>query len=122
MMALNLLWDPNMSDGHVWIAYFDCEGFEAIIDVTANQQEAMLKKLTGDVYTQIPLEQMTMRARFNGHRSPEIWGFTADTEITEDALRHWADTNPQSFANWLRKNGTNIWGKPDPLKQRVVIT
>lgn len=111
-----------MSDGHVWIAYFDCEGFEAIIDVTTNQQEAMLKKLAGDGYTQIPLEQMTMRARFNGHRSPEIWGFTADPEITEDALRNWADTSPQSFANWLRKNGTKIWGTPDPLKQRVVIT
>lgn len=110
------------TESNIWIAYFDTDGFEGIFNVTEDAQSAMLDKLSGGSgESKIPLNQMMLRARFNGHRHPEIWTFNASAEIDEESLRMSADDNPQWLADWIRTHGTQIGGESPKTRQRQRI-
>lgn len=100
-----------MSDNFRYITLFDNLGFESIIDITCDdavRAEAVLydepdplKGITSLV------SSMTLRARFNLHRSPEIWVFWSD--VDEDSLFKMAKENPQAMADLIRSKGVSVY-------------
>lgn len=94
-----------------YLTLFDNLGFESIIDITcdnASRAEAVLydeddpeKKITSLV------NKMTLRARFNPHRNPEIWIFWSD--VDENTLFTAAQISPQEMANLIRSKGVSVY-------------
>lgn len=50
------------------------------------------------------LTALTMRARMNSHRHYEIYVFTSDDNINSKDIKEWFESDPQSFADWVREN------------------
>jgi hypothetical protein len=50
------------------------------------------------------LTALKMRAMANSQRHYEIYVFTSEDDIGEADIKNWFDSDPQSFANWVRKN------------------
>lgn len=50
------------------------------------------------------LSYLKMRAQANDHRHYEIYVFTSTKDIGTAAIREWFERDPQSFADWVRKN------------------
>jgi hypothetical protein len=105
-----------------YLAYFDTDGFECVFNLTALEGECVMATLAGEQW-QLPfnLEAMKMRARFNGHRQPEIWFFNVDSELSENTVRQLAEENPQYLADFIRANGKNIYGRSNSADRKRVI-
>lgn len=89
------------------------EGVECLQDVTCYAPENFdtenaFAVLSGGAAQSNPLSgqihAMTMRARFNSQRFYEIYMFTSSDDVTEADMNSWADSSPQGFADWVRKN------------------
>lgn len=104
-----------------YLVYFDCNGFESIINITAHETEQIMATLRGEEY-RLPFNfnNMMFRARYNPQRSPEIWVFNADDEVDEESVWELANSNPQYLADFARENGTNLFGQKSSIKQRIV--
>ena len=50
------------------------------------------------------IEHLKLRARFNPQRHYEIYVFTSDDDLDEDAIKAWFESDPQGFADWVREN------------------
>lgn len=109
-----------MTKERKFIASWDCLGFECIIDVTSWERHSLLNSIAGKEIEPAPvnLHAMTMRARFNPQRSPEIWVFSTVDGITETELNQIAQDTPQVLVDLIRKRGTCLYDSP---KQKVVI-
>jgi hypothetical protein len=111
-----------------YIVSWDCEGVEFLDEITEYHPDNWAKK---NLFQSIKdskkidcnypnLFPITMRARFNGHRHYEIYVFTSEDDIGEEAIREWSDTDPQGFANWVREHHTQkLWD--DRAKKKPVI-
>lgn len=89
------------------------EGFECVQDITALMPDAFEKQqiievLSGKSKSKNPLNQqvfaMKMRAMTNTQRHYEIYVQSATDGIEEQDLRDWADSDPQSLVDFVRKN------------------
>ena len=96
----------------VFICYWDCNGFECIVDITSWENQSLLNTIAGKPLKKSPvnLNALTMRARFNPQRNPEIWTFNTDYKMTEDTLWQYADENPQALVDLIRQKGKKIYG------------
>lgn len=105
----------TMFEGKQWLVYWDNTGFEGIVDVGARLEKEAFDLLVHDKRQDQSISSiynmMTMRARFNPQRHPEIWTFTSNEDITEESLREVADRDPQWLVDWIRKNGTKMYGE-----------
>jgi hypothetical protein len=103
-----------------FIASWDCSGFECIVDCTSWERNSLLNVIAGKELTPAPvsLRALTMRARYNPQRSPEIWSFTTVDAITETELKELARDNPQQLVDLIRERGNCLYNSP---KQKVVI-
>lgn len=103
-----------MFEGKQWLVYWDNTGFEGIVDVGAHLEQEAFDLLVHEKRQQQSVSSiynmMTMRARFNPQRFPEIWTFTSTEDITEESLREVADRDPQWLVDWIRKHGTKMYG------------
>lgn len=100
-----------MEENFRYITLFDNLGFECIIDITCDdavRAEAVLYD-KDDPQKEIMqlINKLSLRARFNPHRNPEIWVFWSD--INEETLFRNAEKNPQGMADLIRKNGVNVY-------------
>ena len=50
------------------------------------------------------LSHLKMRAQMNSHRHYEIYVFTSNNDIGPKDIQDWFESDPQSFADWVRKN------------------
>lgn len=100
----------------VFIAYFDCLGFECILDATAHERKAIFSALKNEQQPRLPLPEMLLRAKFNPQRRPEIWMF--NSEIDLETLKEYAKEEPQFLANLIREKGNPLYTTP---KERSVI-
>lgn len=109
---------------------WDCEGFECVQDITAHHpdnfdKERLMEALKGNKISKNPLLQqlsaMTLRARFNSQRNPEIYIIGADDDIDIDAVRVWSETDPQGLVDWTRVNHFYAVWKGEARPDRVVI-
>ncbi len=66
------------------------------------------------------LTALKMRAQFNTHRHYEIYVFMSNDNIGPDDITAWFEKDPQSFADWVRKNHSyKVWD--DRATQKPVI-
>lgn len=103
------------SKEHMYVAYFDCLGFECLIDVTSYERKKLLYAISGDEKDRPPsfnMHHLMMRARFNPQRSPEIYIFTSD--VDQATLWELAEKNPQEMADLVRKHGRCVWKSKQP--------
>jgi hypothetical protein len=91
-----------------FIAYWDCNGFECVVDITSYERHKLLADIKGDIIV-APVNpfHLIMRARFNPQRSPEIWIFTS--EVEEATLKQLAEEQPQMLADLIRSHGKNLY-------------
>ena len=111
------------TDGNVFVFSFSREGFEAIVNLTAIDQEFVMAKLADEkMPTSVSniLNMMSTRARFNEHRGMEIWLVKLDEEITEEELVIMADNDPQAAADMARM-GECVFPNPYQVPKREVI-
>lgn len=103
-----------------YITLFDSEGFESIIDITCDVHHRAEAALCDEEDPQKEIaaliNKMTLRARFNPQRSPEIWVFWSD--IDEKTLYKSACENPQMMADLIRSKGVKLYG--DAKTKRVI--
>lgn len=100
-----------------FLAYWDCEGFECLIDITSRERQALMASLKGEDYKDdINLNLMMLRARYNPQRSPEIWVFTST--VDGDSLQELTQSDPQMLADLIRKHGNCVW-KNYPTKKVI---
>lgn len=106
-----------MSKDKKFLAYFDCEGFECLINISKHEDAMLLQTLKGEKVTdEIGLNSMILRARYNPQRSPEIWVFTST--VDEQTLQDLAKDEPQMLVDLIRKHGTSVW-KNHPVKRVI---
>lgn len=107
----------EQQETHHFLAMWDSWGFETIIDVTAEERDAVWSTLKGvPKQANIPYNAMLLRAKFNPQRSPEIYTFSASIDL--ETLRKYADESPQQLVNLIRDRGHKLYGEP---KQKDVI-
>ena len=100
---------------------WDTNGIEAIVPIGKMREENVVAKLSGgepehnigSIYN-----MLTMRARFNPQRSPQIWGINVNDEIDENTLRNIADTTPQVLVDLVKEKGVMFYG--DKLQKSVI--
>lgn len=100
---------------------WDTRGIEAIVPIGDMRSENIAAKLSGgkephnigSIYN-----MLTMRARFNPQRSPQIWGINVDDSITEETLRSIADTTPQVIVDLVKEKGVMFYG--DKMQESVI--
>lgn len=90
-----------------YVAYFDCLGFECILDATAHDRKKTWNALQNKTTARFPLNELIIRARLNSQRSPEIWSFWSEIEL--DTLKKYATEMPQQFAALIRENGNPLY-------------
>ena len=102
---------------HMFVAYWDCNGFECVVDINSYERHKLLADIKGDsIKSPINLSYLTMRARFNPQRSPEIWLFTS--EVDEATLQELAEEQPQMLADLIRSHGKNLY-KSKTLEPKI---
>jgi len=107
----------NKAKNHLFLAMWDCLGFETIIDVTEREQVAVWDKLQGkEAEVSIPFNAMMLRARLNPQRNPEIYSFNSDVDL--ETLIEFSKSSPQELVNKIRKHGKKLFGE---IKQKEVI-
>ena len=99
-----------------YVAYFDCLGFECILDASKHDKKKIWNALQDKPHERFPLNEMILRAQFNPQRSPEIWSFWSEVDI--ETLRQYAKDIPQELADSIRNCGTLLFTSP---KQNQVI-
>lgn len=100
-----------MAKEEKFIAMFDCNGFECIINITTDERKHFLSALKNEEFkTDIPLQQMMLRARYNPQRSPEIWSFIST--VSEESLLDIACESPQALVDLIRSHGVAIYTTP----------
>ena len=103
----------------VYICSWDCNGFESITDMTSWEKNCLVDMIAGKELKDPPvsLHALTLRARFNPQRNPEIWSFNTTQDIDTDMLWELAEKNPQSLVDMIRKNGKCLYRLPtsDPV-------
>ena len=100
-----------MTKERIFIAFWDCLGFEAIVDFTSWERQSLLDDIAGKQRKPAPvnLHAMMLRAKSNPQRSPEIWSFTTVEGISEADLKDIAQENPQYLVDIIRENGTCLY-------------
>jgi hypothetical protein len=110
-------------DGNVFVFSFSQEGFEAIVNLSAINEQYIMDKLADKTSKQSVnsiLSMMEVRARFNAQRKMEVWLVKLDEEFTEEDLLAWADEDPQGVAD-LARMGEAVFGG-DVARERQVIS
>ena len=99
------------SKNRVYICYWDCYGFETIKDCTSWERDSLLNTIAGKPLKPAPvnLQSLTLRAKFNPQRNPEIWIFNTSEEIDEDTLWEYAKENPQGLVDLIREKGKAVY-------------
>lgn len=104
-----------------FLAMWDCNGLECLIDITDLEGDAMIAGLKGESFkAPFNIGMMIMRARFNTQRSYEIYTFETESDIDYDCVKDMFDNTPQVIVDAVRKNGNKIYS--DYSKKEKVIS
>jgi hypothetical protein len=113
-----------------YLVSWDCEGVEFFKEITDDHPDNWAKshlfdsiKASQKIQKQpsFNLTALTMRARFNSQRHYEIYVFTSEDDTGPDDITAWFKTDPQSFADWVRKNHSyKVWDDRATKKAAIV--
>lgn len=110
-----------MTQQNKFLAMWDCNGLECLIDITDLEGDAMMAGLKGESY-KVPfnLSMMLLRARVNSQRSYEIYSFTTDSTLGYDEVKAVFEDDPQTIVDLIRKQGNMIFS--DYTTKKKVIS
>lgn len=89
---------------------WDTAGVEAIVPIGEWREANIAAKLSGQDEPHnigATYNTLMLRARFNGHRSPQVWGVNVHDSITEADLRSLSD---QQLVDLVRSKGVKFFG------------
>lgn len=102
-----------------FIVSWDCEGVEFFEEITEHHPDNWAKNHLFDTIKQnrkvgkdlsFNLAHLKMRAQINSHRHYEIYVFSSTADIGPEDIQQWFNTDPQGFADWVRKNHSyQVW-------------
>jgi hypothetical protein len=96
---------------------------QAMFEVDNWEKDTVWKKLKEETVSKkpnpIPLQMLIMRARFNSHRSYEIYSFT--TDFTMDEVRKLFAKDPQPIVEWIRANGNKIYSDYVKNERKLIV-
>lgn len=113
-----------------YIVSWDCDGVEFFKDITGDhpdnwakqhlfdsikQSKVVKKKMSFDLFA------LKMRAMANSQRHYEIYVFTSEDDIGEADIKSWFDSDPQGFADWVRKNHSYMVYNNRATKKPVIV-
>lgn len=92
-----------------YLAYWDCTGFECIIDFTSYERKLMMAKIAGqrDPFPPVNPKHLILRAQANPQRFPEVWAFISDVDLED--LENIAKYDPQTLVNAIRETGNCLF-------------
>lgn len=111
---------PDENGIRYFIVSWDCDGVEYLEDITKHHPNNVARQVLFDAIKNGAVDEdssfgtlvnhLTLRARFNPHRNYEIYIFMASEGVTLKDIKQWTDEDPQSFADFVRKNYSGkIW-------------
>lgn len=109
---------------HTFAIMWDCDGLEAISDVTAVEQERawqMLQGFRNPPYKLPNIETWRMRAQANPQRNYEIYVLQAEPGITEEDIRSAFEASPQTIVDTIRKIGHAYYSNRLAGWDRVIV-
>ena len=106
-----------MTKASNFVAYWDCLGFEFIINTTKEDNQRLIDDLKGTASNSANWRHYSLlRAKFNPQRNPQIWGFSS--QMTEEELTEISKESPQELANLIKEMGWKIYSE---VPQKKVI-
>lgn len=96
---------------HTFLLSWDMTGIEAVIDVTAIEQERSWRVLKGesaDVDLNQLVNRILLRARFNSQRHYEVYTINVEDGIDENDVREMFENDPQGSAELIRSRGHKL--------------
>lgn len=114
-----------------FLAFWCAEGIEHLEEITHaapenTDLERAQARLEGSIFVDPAdavnsrVNAMQMRGRFNPQRQYELWGFRADDSVQFEDIEAWADTDAQSFVDWVRANGSKFLDDRHLEPRRVI--
>lgn len=109
---------------NIFLISWDCEGIEAIINVTDYEKAEMWAKLSNqDPPARLGsvVQHLMLRARHNSQRHYEIYTMTVEEGIGEEDVREMFENDPQGSADLIRDRGNKIYSdRVDNSKVKIV--
>jgi hypothetical protein len=97
---------------NVFLLSWDCEGLEAVVNVTEYEKATAWALLEGKQVTpelNSIVQRLLLRARANPQRHYEIYTMSAVNGISEKDIREMFDNDPQGSAELIRDRGNQIF-------------
>ena len=107
---------------HMFAVMWDCNGLEAIVDVTECQQQrawVMLKGIRNPPIEVPNLMHWKLRAQANPQRHYEIYVLEVQDGITVEDVRVAFEADPQEMADTVRRIGHKFYSDRAPEKVRI---
>ena len=109
-----------------WVVLFDNEGLDTLVPWSTIVEDRVMEKLSGgEIKAANPnhiVSRMMLRARFNEHRHPEVWGYNTQEDIDYEDMRSMWQANPQYMADLVRSKGDQLHGaKPGTKKKPAIV-
>ena len=99
-------------NSNLFLLSWDCEGLEAVINITEYEKTAVWAKLQDqDPPSEIGsmVRHLILRARANPQRHYEIYTLMAVNGISEEDIREMFNADPQGGADLVRDRGNKIF-------------
>jgi hypothetical protein len=114
-----------------YLVSWDCLGVECLRDITDDHPDNVARAhLFNAIKNCEPIPKselghqiamMRLRAQMNPQRNYEIYLFTAEDSIEQDALEAWIKSDVQGFADWVRVNHAKcLWNDRATKKPAIV--
>jgi len=101
-----------MQEGNLFIMAWDCNGLEAVVNITDLEKEAtwatLQDKEPSKKISHIVNYLMT-RARANSQRHYEIYTMNVQEGLTDEDIRGMFENDPQGSADLIRDRGNKIY-------------
>ena len=97
---------------NTFLLSWDCQGIEAVINVSDYEKEVVWANLSGEdppARLRGIVQHLMMRAQANPQRHYEIYSINVEEGITDNDLREMFENNPQESADLIRDRGNMIY-------------
>jgi hypothetical protein len=104
---------------------WDCDGLEAVVNVSDIQKQKMWAVLQGKTGLEVPvmpsLLHWQLRAQANPQRHYEIYIISVENDISVEDIKHAFEVNPQNMADTVRQIGHKFYSdRRDDAKVRII--
>jgi hypothetical protein len=109
---------------NLFLVSWDCNGLEAVINVTDYEKEttwATLKNEDPPAKLSSMVNHLMLRARANSQRHYEIYTMQVAEGISDEDIRGMFDADPQGSADLIRDRGNQIYSDRENLVDRKII-